>query len=183
MSEEHIFTEKGFKELQEELQDLRDVQRPMIVEKIKEAREQGDLSENSELDAATERQGQIESRITEIEEIMKNYRIVDSESVDKSSVHFGCTVKVRHTETKQEMEFQIVGTTESDILKGKISYTSPLGNALMGAKRGQTVVVETPAGEVKYKVVSFRSDDDSDAASEKPAAKKAPKKAAKKSSK
>lgn len=155
MEKKNILTYEGLKKLQDELQDLKVVQRAEVAKKIKEAREQGDLSENAEYDAAKDEQRDIETRIEEIEKILKNVDVVDEEEVDLATINIGCRVKIRDMEMKEDLEYKIVGSTEADILQGKISNESPVGKALIGAKVGQTVKVETQFGVQKYKVLEI----------------------------
>ena len=126
-----------------------------VAKKIKEAREQGDLSENAEYDAAKDEQRDIETRIEEIEKILKNVDVVDEDEVDLETINIGCRVKIRDMEMKEDLEYKIVGSTEANILKNKISNESPVGQALIGAKVGQTVKVETQFGVQKYKVLEI----------------------------
>ena len=126
-----------------------------VAQKIKEAREQGDLSENAEYDAAKEEQRDIELRIEEIDKILKNAEVVDDNDGDSSVINVGCTVTIKDLEFNEEMEYKIVGSTEADSLKGKISNESPVGKALIGAQKGETVEVETPAGIIKYEILDF----------------------------
>nr|MBP3597876.1 transcription elongation factor GreA [Eubacterium sp.] len=151
----NILTEDGLRALEEELQDLKVNRRQEVAQKIKEAREQGDLSENAEYDAAKEEQRDIELRIEEIDKILKNAELITDDDVDSSVINIGCKVKIRDMEFKEDMEYKIVGSTEANSLKGKISNESPVGKALIGAKKGQTVTVETPAGMLKYKILEI----------------------------
>ena len=155
-----ILTYKGLKEYEDELHNLKIVKRQEVAQKIKEAREQGDLSENAEYDAAKDEQRDIEARIEEIEKLLKNVEVVTEDDTEEGKVSIGSKVKVRDLEFKEDMEFTIVGTAEANSLKGKISNESPLGQALIGAKRNQTVKVETEAGELKYKVLSIKKSED-----------------------
>ena len=155
-TKKNILTYEGLKALEDELHDLKVNRRREVAQKIKEAREQGDLSENAEYDAAKEEQRDIELRIEEIDKILKNAEVVDDDDVDSSVINVGCTVKSRDLEFEEEMEYKIVGSTEANSLKGKISNESPVGKALIGAQKGDTVEVETPAGMIKYKIVDFR---------------------------
>ena len=142
--------------LEDELNDLKVNQRKAISEKIKEAREQGDLSENAEYDAAKDEQRDIEARIEEIEKILKNAEVVDEEEANTKNVSIGCKVTIFDFEYDEELEFAIVGSTEANSLKGKISNESPLGHALMGAKKGDVVTVEMPDGLTsQYKIVKI----------------------------
>ena len=151
----NILTYEGLKKLEDELQELKVVKRAEVAQKIKEAREQGDLSENSEYDAAKDEQRDIEARIEDIEKILKNVEVVDEDEVDLETINIGCKVKIRDMEMKQDLEYKIVGSTEANILKGKISNESPVGMALLGAKKGATVKVETQFGVQKYKVLEI----------------------------
>ena len=151
----NILTYEGLKKLEDELHDLKVVKRSEVAQKIKEAREQGDLSENAEYDAAKDEQRDIEARIEDIEKILKNAEVVLEEEIDTDRISIGCKVRILDKELKQEMEYKIVGSTEANSLKGKISNESPVGKALLGAKKGDTVTVETQAGSLKYKVLDI----------------------------
>ena len=148
-------TYEGLKALEDELHELKVNRRREVAQKIKEAREQGDLSENAEYDAAKEEQRDIELRIEEIDKILKNAEVVDDNDGDSSVINVGCTVTIKDLEFNEEMEYKIVGSTEADSLKGKISNESPVGKALIGAQKGETVEVETPAGIIKYEILDF----------------------------
>lgn len=157
MSEKkNLLTYEGLKKLEDELQDLRVVKRKEIAQKIKEAREQGDLSENAEYDAAKDEQRDIEARIEQIEKILKNAEVVVEDEVDLDKISVGCKVKVLDVEFNEEEEFKIVGSSEANSLGGKISNESPVGKALIGAKVGDTVQVETQAGIIEYKVLEIQ---------------------------
>ena len=151
-----IVTYKGLKDIEEELQDLKVNKRREIAAKIKEAREQGDLSENAEYDAAKDEQRDIENRIEQLEAILKNVEVVDEDEVDTDTVGIGCTVKVFDYEFDEEIVYDIVGSTQADIMKNKISDESPVGMALKGAKVGSEVTVEAPDGEFKYRVLEIK---------------------------
>ena len=152
----NILTYEGLRKLEEELDDLIVVKRKEIAQKIKEAREQGDLSENAEYDAAKDEQRDIEARIEELEKILKNVEVVDEDEVDLDKINIGCKVKILDLEYKDELEYKIVGSTEANSLKGKISNESPVGKALMGAKVGDVITVETPAGTFQYQVLEIQ---------------------------
>ena len=152
----NLLTYAGLKALEEELHDLKVIKRKEVAEKIKEAREQGDLSENAEYDAAKDEQRDIEARIEQIEKILKNAEVVVEEEVDLDKISVGCQVKVLDEEYEEEMEFKIVGSSEANILKGKISNESPVGRALLGHSVGDEIIVETQAGEMKYKVLGIQ---------------------------
>lgn len=150
-----LLTYAGLKKLEDELHDLKVNRRKEVAGKIKEAREQGDLSENAEYDAAKDEQRDIETRIEEIEKILKNVEVVVEDEVDVDKINVGCTVKVYDVEYDEEMEFKIVGSSEANSLQGKISNESPVGKALIGRSVGDTVKVETQAGEIAYKVLGI----------------------------
>ena len=147
----NLLTYAGLKALEDELHDLKVNRRKEVAGKIKEAREQGDLSENAEYDAAKDEQRDIEARIEEIEKILKNAEVVVEDEVDLDKISVGCSVKIY----EEEMEYKIVGSSEANSLKGKISNESPVGHALLGHKVGDEVTVETQAGEIHYKVLSI----------------------------
>lgn len=152
----NLLTYAGLKKLEEELHDLKVVKRKEVAGKIKEAREQGDLSENAEYDAAKDEQREIETRIEEIEKILKNAEVVVEDEVDLDRINVGCKVKVYDFEFDEEIELKIVGSTEANSLQGKISNESPVGKALIGAHTGDVVEVEMPAGIMKYKVLEIQ---------------------------
>lgn len=149
-----ILTYAGLKALEDELENLRVVKRKEVAGKIKEAREQGDLSENAEYDAAKDEQRDIEARIDELEKILKNVEVVVEEEVDLEKINVGCTILVHDDEYDEEIEFKIVGSTEANSLQGKISNESPVGQALIGKKVGDVVDVETPGR--KYQIYSIK---------------------------
>lgn len=151
-----LMTYAGLKALEDELENLKVVKRKEVAEKIKEAREQGDLSENAEYDAAKDEQRDIEARIEELENILKNAEVVDEDEVDLGKINVGCTVTVFDIEFDEEMEFKIVGSTEANSLEGKISNESPVGQALIGKKVGDVVDVETQVGVIQYKVLDIK---------------------------
>ena len=151
-----LITPQGYLALETELNDLKLKKRPEVIAALQEARSLGDLSENAEYDAAKDEQRDIEARIEELETILKNVEVVDMEedhNIDK--VNFGLTVKVKDNEFGDEMEFKIVGATEANSLKGKISNESPLGKALMGSKKGDVVEVEAPVGTISYTILDI----------------------------
>ena len=156
MEKKNILTYEGLKKLEDELQDLKVVRRKEVAQKIKEAREQGDLSENAEYDAAKDEQRDIEARIEELEKILKNAEVVDEEEVDLDKINVGCRVKILDMEFDEELEYKVVGSTEANSLTGKISNESPVGKAILGAKIGDVVTVETPAGELQYKILEIQ---------------------------
>ena len=151
-----ILTYTGLKALENELEELKVVRRKEVAAKIREAREQGDLSENAEYDAAKDEQRDIEARIEELEKILKNAEVVDEDEVDLEKINIGCQVKILDVEFDEELEYKIVGSTEANSLKGKISNESPVGKALIGAKVGDVINVETQAGVFQYKVLEIQ---------------------------
>ena len=156
MNKKNILTSAGLKKLEDELDELIVVKRKEVAQKIKEAREQGDLSENAEYDAAKDEQRDIEARIEEIEKILKNAEIVDEDEVDLGSINIGCQVKILDLEFDEELIYKIVGSTEANSLKGKISNESPVGRALLGKKVGDLVTVETQVGTIEYRVLEIQ---------------------------
>ncbi len=152
----NLLTYAGLKALEEELHDLKVVKRKEVAGKIKEAREQGDLSENAEYDAAKDEQRDIEARIEEIEKILKNAEVVVEDEVDLDKISVGCQVKVYDEEFEEEIDFKIVGSSEANSLQGKISNESPVGKALIGARVGDEIEVEAEAGLMKYKVLGIQ---------------------------
>ena len=155
-AKKNLLTYAGLRKLEDELHDLKVVKRKEVAGKIKEAREQGDLSENAEYDAAKDEQRDIEARIDEIEKILKNAEVVVEEEVDLDKISVGCRVKILDMEYDEELDYKIVGSTEANSLKGKISNESPVGKALLGAKVGEVVTVETQAGDLNYKVLEIQ---------------------------
>ena len=151
----NLLTYAGLKKLEEELHDLKVVKRKEVAEKIKEAREQGDLSENAEYDAAKDEQAELAARMAEIEEIIKHAEVVNIDEIDTSSINLGSTVKVLDVEFDEEITYKLVPSIEADSEKGTISIESPLGQALMKHKTGDTVTVEAPVGEIEYKILDF----------------------------
>ena len=154
-AKKNLLTYAGLQKLEDELHDLKVNRRKEVAGKIKEAREQGDLSENAEYDAAKDEQRDIETRIEEIEKILKNAEVVVEDEVDVDKINVGCTVKVYDEEFEEELEFKIVGSSEANSLQGKISNESPVGKALIGRSIGDVVEVETQAGVISYKVLAI----------------------------
>lgn len=154
-TKKNLLTREGLKKYEDELHELKVVKRKEVAQKIKEAREQGDLSENAEYDAAKDEQRDIEARIEELEKILKNAEVVVEDEVDLDKINIGCCVKIRDIEYNEDLEYKIVGSTEANSLKGKISNESPLGKALIGARRGDVVTVEAPAGVIEYTILDI----------------------------
>jgi transcription elongation factor greA len=156
LEKKNILTYAGLKQREDELQDLKVNRRKEIAQKIKEAREQGDLSENAEYDAAKDEQRDIEARIEQLENLLKNVEVVVEDEIDLESISVGCKVKVMDLEYDEEMEFTIVGSTESNSLQNKISNESPVGRELLGKKVGDIVAVDTQAGKMEYEVLEIQ---------------------------
>ena len=156
----NLLTDKGLKKLEEELQELRVVKRKEVAQKIKEAREQGDLSENAEYDAAKDEQKDIEARIEELEAILKNVEVIYTDEVDKEKVNVGCIVTVKDTSNGSVQIFKLVGSTETDVLNNKISNESPVGSALIGGRVGDTVTVEAPNGSFQFEILEINLDEE-----------------------
>lgn len=152
-----ILTPEGKKQLEDRLVELKTIRRPEVAKKIGIAREFGDLSENAEYDSAKEEQGMIEAEIAEIEVKLRNCEIINKKDLPTNKVSVGCTVKLYDEFFDEEVEYQIIGSTESDPLKGLISNESPVGKALIGKKKGETVDVTTPGGIITYKILSIRA--------------------------
>ena len=151
----NILTYAGLKQYEDELQNLKVFRRKEVAQKIKEAREQGDLSENAEYDAAKDEQRDIELRIEELEKLLKNAEVVVEDEIDLEKISVGCQVKVLEMDEDEEMEFRIVGSTEANSLQNKISNESPLGRELMGKTTGDIVVVESSYGNAEYEILGI----------------------------
>lgn len=155
MANEIIVTDEGLRKLQEELHYLKNEKRKEITEAIKVALSFGDLSENSEYTEAKEEQGKVETRIVELEEMLKNVKVISDSEVHTNSVNVGAGVRLLNMKTNREIEYTIVGSTEADAMHGKISDRSPIGSAIIGAGVGEIVTVTTPAGEVDFKILEI----------------------------
>lgn len=151
---EFFMTKEKHQELAEELDVLTNTRRQEIAQKLEYAKSLGDLSENAEYHDARQEQAETEARIREIDNLLSHAKIVSHKKSD--TVEIGSTVKVRKGQSRTDQEFVVVGSEEANMLEGKISYTSPLGSALMGKKKGETCTLETPAGEVKYKITGVK---------------------------
>ena len=155
MAKRVLLTSEGLKKLQDELDNLKNVRRKENTEALKVAKSFGDLSENSEYDEAQNEQAEIEARISEIENMLKNIEIIDEEGIATDVVSIGTKVSVKDLDDGEVMEYLIVGSTEADPMKGKISDESPVGTALLGHKIGEIVVVEAPMGKLEYEVLNI----------------------------
>lgn len=150
-----VITAKGKKELEERLRYLKVERRPIVADHIKTAREYGDLSENSEYDAAKKEQTQLEQEIFTIEETLRNARVVEDKSLSKDVIGVGNTVTLYDMEFDEELTYRLVGSIESDPDKGYVSNESPIGKALLGKKVGEVVIIETPGGQIQMKVLKI----------------------------
>ncbi len=153
---EVILTQEGFDKLEKELEYLRTEKRTEIAERIKVALGFGDLSENSEYDEAKNAQAENENKIAELENKIRHAKIIDESEIDTKTVQIGNTVKLYDLEFDEEVEYTIVGSTEVNIAENKISNESPLGKALIGAKKGSTIEVKAPDGNIEYKILSIK---------------------------
>jgi len=151
-----VLTYGGLKKLEQELQELRTVRRKEVAEKIKEARGQGDLSENAEYDAAKEEQAEIEARISIIEKMLRNAELIDEDVLDVEKVGVGSTVTLFDEEFKEEVVYTIVGSLEADPFAGKISNESPLGQSLLQKRVNDEIAVDAPDGTFHYKVLNIQ---------------------------
>ena len=151
----NILTKQNLKDLKAELEDLKVNKRKYIAEKIKEAREQGDLSENAEYDAAREAQGMLEAKIANLKNTLANAKVIDESSISTDKVGMMNKVKVMNLTLNREMEFTIVGETEADFTKGKLAATTPIGKALMGHAKDEIVEAQVPSGVMKFKILDI----------------------------
>ncbi len=157
MSERIPITREGLEKLKAELQRLKKVERPKIIKEIETARSYGDLSENAEYEAAKEKQGLIEARIRELEYKISHAYVVDTrDRKDSDRVAFGATVRLLDLDTEREVTYTIVGPDESDLSRGRISIQSPIAKGLMGKRKGDTVIVKVPRGEIEYEILDVR---------------------------
>ncbi len=154
MAKEYKLTPEALKKLEEELAYLKNTRENEVAEQLKEARSFGDLSENSEFDAAKDEQGKLYSRIAELQYMLDNYILVEDAPADGETIRIGSTVRALDLEFDEEDEYEIVVSQEADLLQNRISEESPFGKALLGQKVGSVVTVEAPAGPVRYKILS-----------------------------
>ncbi len=153
---EVILTQEGYDNLEKELEYLKTEKRVEIAERIKVALGFGDLSENSEYDEAKNAQSENEVKIAELENKLRYAKVIDEKDIDTKTVQIGNTVKLHDIEFDEDVEYTIVGSTEVNLAENKISNESPIGKALLGAKKGATVEVEAPAGVIEYKILSIK---------------------------
>lgn len=158
MSKVSYYTLEGLKKLKDELNKLRDVERPKASQAIAEARDKGDLSENAEYDAAKEAQGLLELRISKMEEVVSNARVIDESQLDTSKVLVHSCVKIRNKANGMEVKYKLVAQSEADLKTGKISVDSPIGKGLLGKKVGDTAEVEVPNGTMNFEILEIWRD-------------------------
>ncbi|MCL2517367.1 MAG: transcription elongation factor GreA [Oscillospiraceae bacterium] len=155
MRKQIVVTDEGLKKLTEELEYLKNVKRREVVESIRTALSFGDLSENSEYDEAKNEQAKVEAQINDLEDILKQIKVISESDISTDQVNIGAKIKVYDEQFDEEIEYTLVGSTEADPLENKISDQSPIGSALIGAKIGETVIALTPNGELKLKVLDI----------------------------
>jgi transcription elongation factor GreA len=155
MSQINYYTEEGLKKLKDELYDMKTVQRPSISSQIAEARDKGDLSENAEYDAAKEAQGLLEMKISKLETILSNARVMDTTNLDNSKVYILSKVKIKNISNGMEMEYMLVAENEADLKEKKISIDSPIGKGLLGKKPGEIADIQTPNGIMQFEIIEI----------------------------
>ncbi len=155
MADTKYYTEEGLKKLKEELKHLESVERPAVSQKIADARDKGDLSENAEYDAAKEEQGLLETRIVKLKEVISKARLIDESKMDNSKVLILSTVKIKNLKNNAVMQYTLVPENESDLKKGKISVHSPIAKGLLGKKVGDKADIQIPAGKVSFEILEI----------------------------
>ena len=155
MSDVSYYTKEGLKKLKDELNHLKDVERPKASNAIAEARDKGDLSENAEYDSAKEAQGMLEMKISKMEDIMANARLIDESQLDLSKVLVLSKVKIKNLNNQMEMNYTLVAESEADLKSGKISVNSPIGKGLLGKKVGEIAEISVPNGNLKFEIISI----------------------------
>ena len=158
MSKVSYYTEEGLKKLRDELNHLKDIERPKASQAIAEARDKGDLSENAEYDAAKEAQGLLELQISKMEAILSNARLIDESQLDTSKVLVHSTVELKNMTNGAVMKYKLVAQSEADLKTGKISVDSPIGKGLLGKKQGETAHITVPNGTIELEIVSISRD-------------------------
>jgi transcription elongation factor GreA len=154
---ENILTKEGYNALKKEIEDLSTRRRREVAERIKTAREFGDIAENAEYDAAKNEQAMLEARIAKLEERLAAARVIEKRDISKDVVSVGSTVRLRDVDAKQTVEYRIVGSAEANPAQLKLSNESPVGKAIIGRKKGETVEVTTPRGSLKYKILEIKA--------------------------
>ena len=157
MSDLQYFTQEGLQKLKEELENLKSVERPKVIQQIAEARDKGDLSENAEYDAAKEAQGHLEDRINKLEVIYSNARVVDTSKLDFSCVRLLTKVTIKNISNNSEMAYSIVPEAEADLKSKKISASSPIGKGLLGKSVGEIAEIQVPNGIIKFEIVKIEA--------------------------
>ena len=155
MSQINYYTEEGLQKLKDELHHMKTVERPKISGQIAEARDKGDLSENAEYDAAKEAQGHLEARISKMEEVLANARVVDESQIDDSKAYILSKVKIKNLNNNAVLEYTLVAENEADLAQKKISIDSPIGKGLLGKEVGEIAEVQVPAGIIKFEVLGI----------------------------
>lgn len=155
MSKVAYYTKEGLQKLKDELNQLRDVERPKASQAIADARDKGDLSENAEYDAAKEAQGLLEMKISKLEELLSNARVIDESQLDTSKVLVLSTVKLRNQQNGMEVSYTLVAESEADLKSGKISVTSPIGKGLLGKEVGDTAEIQVPNGTLTFDILEI----------------------------
>lgn len=155
MSQISYYTAEGLQKLKDELHDMKTVQRPAISAQIGEARDKGDLSENAEYDAAKEAQGLLEMKISKLETVLGNARVIDESNIDNSKVFILSKVKIKNVKNAMEMEYTLVAENEADLKAKKISIDSPIGKGLLGKSKGEIAFVETPNGVIEFEILDI----------------------------
>ena len=155
MSDVSYYTIEGLKKLKDELNHLKDIERPKASNAIGEARDKGDLSENAEYDAAKEAQGMLEMKISKLEEVFSNARVIDESQLDLSKVLVLSKVKIKNLNNQMQLNYKLVAESEADLKSGKISVSSPIGKGLLGKKVGEVAEVIVPNGTLKFEIISI----------------------------
>ncbi|NGX82760.1 transcription elongation factor GreA [Aequorivita sp. KMM 9714] len=158
MSKVSYYTAEGLKKLRDEIDHLRDVERPKASNAIAEARDKGDLSENAEYDAAKEAQAMLEMKISKLEAVLANARLIDESQLDTSKILVHSTVKIKNQTNGMEMTYKLVAQSEADLKAGKISVDSPIGKGLLGKKQGEVAEIQVPNGILKFDILEISRD-------------------------
>jgi len=151
----NYYTKEGLQKLKDELTELKTKGRADMAKQIAEARDKGDLSENAEYDAAKDAQGLLELKISKLETVVGNARVIDESTVDTSKVSILSTVKIKNKKNNMEVTYQLVAEEEADLKNGKISVQSPIGKGLLGKKKGETATIKIPAGDVEFEIIDI----------------------------
>jgi transcription elongation factor GreA len=155
MSDLRYYTEEGLQKLKDELHQMKSVERPQISNQIAEARDKGDLSENAEYDAAKEAQGLLEMKISKLENVVANARVIDESQIDASKALILSTVKIKNVKNGMEVAYRLVAESEADLKEKKISVDSPIGKGLLGKEVGDIAEIETPGGKIEFEIIEI----------------------------